>query len=104
MNNRKFLSIQELAEKTFGAVCYAGFDSVLWAVEDEHGLARGTLSTFKALNEYKWKILDKALERKHSIAGPYDMAQIITFVTDGKIVYNDEDLDAYQDCIDTVTP
>lgn len=97
-------NIQQLAEKTFGAVCYAGFDRVLWAVEDEHGLARGTLSTFKALNEHKWNILDKALEMKPSILDMYIMAQIITFVTDGKIVYNDEDLDAYQDYLDSLVP
>ena len=96
-------NIKELAEKIFGAICYAGFDFVLWAVEDEHGLARGTLSTFKALNERKWDILDKAMELKQF----YDlnlMAQIITFVTDGKIVYNDEDLDRYQDYIDSLVP
>lgn len=96
-------NIKELAEKIFGAVCYAGFDFVLWAVEDEHGLARGTLSTFEALNEHKWHILDKAMELKQF----YDlnlMAEIITFVTDGKIVYNDEDLDAYQDYIDSLVP
>ena len=99
MNN-----IQELAAKTFGAVCYAGFDRVLWAVEDEHGLARGTLSTYKALNEHKWHILDKALKQRPSISDMYDMAQIITFVTDGMIVYNDEDLDAYQDYLDSLVP
>ena len=97
-------NIKELAEKTFGVVCYAGFDSVLWAVEDEHGLARGTLSTFKALNEHKWHILNKALEQRPSISDLYDMAQIITFVTDGMIVYNDEDLDAYQDYFDSLVP
>ena len=96
--------IEELAEKTFGAVCYAGFDSVLWAVEDEHGLARGTLSTFKALNEHKWNILDEALKQRPSISDLCDMAQIITFVTDGKIVYNDEDLDSYQDYLDSLVP
>lgn len=97
-------NIEELAEKTFGVVCYAGFDSVLWAVEDERGLARGTLSTFKALNEHKWNILDEALKQRPSISDLCDMAQIITFVTDGKIVYNDEDLDAYQDYLDSLVP
>lgn len=96
--------IEELAAKTFGAVCYAGFDRVLWAVEDEHGLARGTLSTFKALNEHKWHILDEALKQRLSVTDLHDMAQIITFVTDGMIVYNDEDLDAYQDYIDSLIP
>ena len=96
--------IEELAEKTFGLVCYAGFDRVLWAVEDEHGLARGTLSTSKALNEHKWHILDEALKQKPSISDLHDMAQVITFVTDGKIVYNDEDLDAYQNYIDSLIP
>lgn len=97
-------NIKELAAKTFGAVCYAGFDRVLWAVEDERKLARGTLSTYKALNEYKWHILDMALKQRPSISDLYDMAQIITFVTDGMIVYNDEDLDAYQDYIDSLIP
>ena len=97
-------NIKELAEKTFGAVCYAGFDSVLWAVEDDHNLGRGYLSTFKALNEHKWNILGKALEMKPSILDMYVMAQIITFVTDGKIVYHDEDLDGFQELLDSLVP
>lgn len=96
--------IQELAEKTFGAVCYAGFDSVLWAVEDDLHLATNTLNTYRELNKYKWQILDKAMQMRPSITDLYRMAEIITFITDGKVVYNDEDLDAYQEQIESLMP
>lgn len=97
-------SIRDLAEKVFGIVCYAGFDSVLWAVEDDKHLARYTLNAFNEMNRYKWSILDKAMKMRPDVLDLYQMAQVIMFITDGKVVYNDEDLDAYQEMIDSLIP
>lgn len=88
-------AIRDLAEKVFGIVCYAGFGSVLWAVEDDKHLARYTLNAFNEMNRYKLSILDKAMEMRPGVLDLHQMAQVITFITDGEVVYNDEDLDAH---------
>ena len=86
-------NIKELAEKTFGAVCYAGFDRVLWAVEDEQGLARGTLTNRQFPMKYRSYVLNKVLKKIHDAE---EASQVIELITDGSIRFTNEEIILYK--------